>query len=157
MVTYVYTGTLTNIGLGALTSYAPLMWVHPTVEAYGPDGLISAAPVPVTLDPATGTFTMTLVPSGELTPARGGSPGVDYVIEVVLLKPTLDGGNSVAATDIWKFTAVAGGGNVGGMNGGSLLAVWIGPPWPAGAENPTTAPKGVYIDTTGDSPFGIVT
>jgi hypothetical protein len=124
------------------------MRVRPEVEAYGPDGLVSKAPVPVTLNPTTGAFSITLIPSGELTPTTGGSPGVDYIIEVGRFEHAIDG-TYFAGVDVWKFTAVAGGGNVGGMSGGSLLAVWIGPPvgeWPA-----EPLPKGLYLDPiTGD-------
>lgn len=148
MPTYTYTGTLADIGLGVLTPFAPLMWVHPEVEAYGPDGLISAVPVPVTVNPTTGAFSMQLVASGDLTPAAGGSPGVDYIIEVGRFAPAVDG-TFFAGTDVWKFTAVAGGGNVGEMNGGSLLAVWVGPPWPDGT------PAGLYIDMTPPNAWGV--
>ncbi|MEU4016168.1 hypothetical protein AB0E56_12995 [Microbacterium sp. NPDC028030] len=150
MPTYEYTGTLADIGLGVLTDLAPLMWVHPEVEAFSPEGLISATPVPVAVDPVTGAFSMDLVPSGDLTPATGGGSGVDYVIEVVLFKPTVDGESFIAGTDVWKFTAVAGGGNVGEMNGGSLLAVWVGPPWPS-----APVPPGLYIDMTPPNPWGV--
>jgi hypothetical protein len=150
MSSYTYTGTLTDIGLGALTGQYPVMRVRPEVEAYGPDGLVSKAPVPVTLNPTTGAFSMTLIPSGELTPTGGGSPGVDYIIEVGRFEEAIDG-TYFAGVDAWKFTAVAGGGNVGGMNGGSLLAVWIGPPWPT-----LPLPKGLYIDTTPPNDWGIV-
>ncbi|MBT2485824.1 MULTISPECIES: hypothetical protein [unclassified Microbacterium] len=151
MPTYAYTGTLADIGLGALTALMPRMAVHPEVEAFGPDGLISDVPVPVTVDPVTGAFTMNLIPSGDLTPTTGGSPGVDYIIEVARFEQTIDG-TYYAGTDVWKFTAVAGGGNIGGMKGGSLLAVWIGPPWP-----PAPLPAGLYIDTLPPNPWGVVT
>lgn len=150
MVTYTYTGTLADIGLEALTSHGPVMRVRPTVEAFGPDGLISAVPVAVALDPATGAFSMTLTPSGDLTPTSGGAPGVDYIIEVGRYQSALDGSRLVGV-DAWRFTAVAGGGNVGEMNGGSLLATWIGPPWPA-----EPLPKGLYIDKTPPNLWGIV-
>jgi hypothetical protein len=104
----------------------------------------------VTLNPTTGAFSITLIPSGELTPTTGSSPGVDYIIEVGRFEEAIDG-TYFAGVDAWKFTAVAGGGNVGGMNGGSLLAVWIGPPWPA-----APLPKGLYIDTTPPNDWGIV-
>lgn len=149
MSTYTYTGTLTDIGLGVLAGSSPAMRVRPVEEAYGPDGLVSAVPVPVTLDGAGG-FSMTLIPSGELTPARGGSPGVDYVIEVGRFEESIDGAVFHGA-DVWKFTAVAGGGNVGEMAGGSLLAVWVGPPWP---DYPL--PEGLYIDTVSPNDWGIV-
>lgn len=150
MAAYTYTGTLADIGLGVLTSRMPVMRVRPTVESFGPNGLISAAPVQVSLDPATGAFSMTLIASGDLTPAAGGAPGVDYIIEVGRFEQAIDG-TYFAGFDIWKFTAVAGGGNVGGMNGGSLLAVWIGPPWPT-----YPYPAGLYIDTTPPNPWTIV-
>ncbi len=155
MARYAYTGTLTDIGLGALTVWMPEVAVRPKVSAFGPDGLVSDVRVPVPL--VDGAFTMNLIPSGDLTPAAGGTPGVDYVIEVGRYELGDDLTKIWYGTEAWEFTAVAGGGNVGGMNGGSMLAVWLGPPWPAGAENPLTAPKGIYIDTTGDNPFGIVT
>lgn len=148
MATEVYTGTLADIGLGVLTSSFPVMRVRPEVEAFSPDGLISKTPVAVPLDPVTGAFTMSLVPSGDLTPAGGGAVGVQYVIEVGRFEQAIDG-TYFAGVDAWKFTAVAGGGNIGGMQGGSMLAVWIGPPigvWPS-----EPLPKGLYLDPiTGD-------
>lgn len=149
MVTYAYTGTLADIGLGALTPYAPRMAVRPEVEAFGSNGLISSVPVPVSIDPVTGAFTMNLVPSGDLTPTSGGATGVDYIIEVGRFEQTIDG-TYFAGIDVWKFTAVAGGGNVGEMNGGSLLAVWVGPPWP-----PAPVPPGLYIDLTPPNAWGV--
>lgn len=151
MSSYVYTGTLTDIGLGLLNGQSPVLRVRPTVEAFGPDGLVSAAPVPVSLNAGTGAFSMTLYPSGELTPAAGGAAGVDYIIEVGRFETAIDGENVFVGLDVWKFTAVAGGGNVGEMAGGSMLAVWVGPPWPA-----QPLPKGLYIDTTPPNPWGIV-
>lgn len=149
MSSYTYSGTLTDIGLGLLTGSAPVMRVRPEAEAFGPDGLVSAAPVSVTLNPTTGAFSMTLVPSGELTPSRGGTTGVDYIIEVGRFEEAIDG-TYFAGVDVWKFTAVAGGGNVGDMNGGSLLAVWIGPPWP---EMPS--PPGLYVDLIPPNAWGV--
>lgn len=149
MTTYEYTGTLADIGLGVLTSRAPVMRVRPEVEAYGPNGLISSVPVDVAIDPVTGAFSMHLVPSGDLTAASGGRPGVDYIIEVGRFEKSIDG-TYFAGFDVWKFTAVAGGGNVGGMKGGSLLAVWVGPPWPA-----DPVPSGLYIDLTPPNDWGI--
>lgn len=150
MSSYNYSGTLTDIGLGPLAGQQPVMRVRPEVEAFGPDGLVSAAPVPVTLNPSTGAFSMTLIPSGELTPATGGPTGVPYVIDVGRFEQSLDGSYFVGV-DVWKFTAVAGGGNVGEMNGGSLLAVWVGPPWPS-----EPLPAGLYIDKAPPNDWGIV-
>lgn len=149
MSLFAYTGTLADIRLGMLTDLAPLCWVRPEVESFGPDGLVSAVRVPLTMNPTSGAFTVNLIPSGELTPATGGPAGVDYIIEVALFKPTVDGDTFLAGTDVWKFTAVAGGGNVGTMQGGSTLAVWIGPPFGAWPSAPL--PKGLYLDPiTGD-------
>lgn len=145
-----YTATLTDIGLGVLTGSSPVMRVRPLVESFGPDGLVSAVPVPVAVDPTSGAFTVTLHPSGELTPATGGAVGVDYVIEVGRFEEAIDG-TFFAGLDAWRFTAVAGGGNVGQMAGGSLLAVWVGPPWPA-----PPLPRGLYIDLVTPNPWGVV-
>lgn len=149
MAAYVYTGTLADIGLGLLTPFAPQMWVHPEVEAFGPDGLVSAVPVAVTVNSVTGAFSMTLIASGDLTPAAGGPTGVDYIIEVGRFEQAVDG-TYLAGTDVWKFTAVAGGGNIGEMSGGSLLAVWVGPPWPD-----LPVPAGLYIDLTPPNAWGV--
>lgn len=150
MTSFSYTGTLTDIGLGVLTPVAPVMRVRPVEEAFGPDGLVSEAPVAVAVNPINGAFSMSLIPSGELTPSRGGPAGVDYIIEVGRFERAIDG-TYFAGLDAWRFTAVAGGGNVGGMNGGSVLAVWLGPPWP-----PSPLPKGLYIDLTPPNQWGIV-
>lgn len=148
MSSYTYTGTLTNIGLGVIASSNPVMRVRPEVEAFGPDGVVSALPQPVTVDEVTGEFSMTLYPSGELAPALGGHPGVDYIIEVGRFEETIDG-SMFNGLDVWKFTAVIGGGNIGEMAGGSLLAVWVGPPWPSPLL------PGLYIDTASPNPWGI--
>lgn len=150
MPTQTYTGNLRNIGLSALTGASVEMRVRPEVECFGPNGLISKIPKPIDLD-SGGAFSMQLVASGELTPSMGGDTGVDYIIEVSRFEKTLDGSRSFTGVDVWKFTAAAGGGDVGGMAGGSLLAVWIGPPWPS-----TPLPKGLYIDKTPPNPWGIV-
>ncbi|WEK60492.1 MAG: hypothetical protein P0Y60_14420 [Candidatus Microbacterium colombiense] len=147
MVTYAYTGKLSDIGLGNLGGWLPEMTVRPKVSAFGPDGLISDVRVPVTL--TAGAFSMNLVPSGELTPATGGSPGIDYVIEVGRFELADDLTKIWHGTEAWEFTAVVGGGNIGEMNGGSLLAVWIGPPWPA------DTPAGLYIDMTPPNAWGV--
>lgn len=144
-----YTGTLADIGLGVLTGKNPVMRIRPREEAFSSSGLISAVPKTITPNPATGAFTVDLVPSGELTGARTGSAGVPYIIEVGRFEETLDG-LVFHGVDVWEFTAVAGGGNVGEMKGGSLLAVWIGPPWP-----PQPVPPGLYIDMTPPNEWGV--
>ncbi|MGN7861447.1 hypothetical protein ACTJI8_12775 [Microbacterium sp. 22303] len=149
MSTVIVTGTLTDLGLGALPLTGLAMRVRPVREAFGPDGLVSAVPVSVVVSPS-GAFSMTLVPSGELTDAVTGRAGVDYVIEVGRFESSIDG-VVFAGLDLWQFTAVAGGGNIGGMAGGSLLAVWLGPPWPT-----APMPKGLYVDMTVPNDWGIV-
>lgn len=149
--TYTYGATLTDIGLGLLNDRLPEITVRPEVESFGPDGIVSGVRVPVTRDPATGTFFMNLIPSGDLTPVAGGTPGVDYILEVGRFDLADDLTKIWHGTEAWRFTAVAGGGNIGEMNGGSMLALWIGPPWPA------QQPKGLYIDTLPPNDWGIVT
>lgn len=151
MTLFTYTGTLTDVAKVPIGGWLPQVAIRPVVEAYGPDGLVSAVPVPVTLDPATGAFSLQLIPSGELTPTGGGSPGVDYIISVGRFELGADNQTSWVGTDSWRFTAVSGGGNIGEMNGGSLLAVWLGPPWPS-----TPLPAGLYIDTVPPNAWGIV-
>lgn len=148
MSSYTYTWTLTDIGLGALTAWMPVVTVRPAVSAFGPNGLVSDVRVPVTA--TGGVYAATLIPSGDLTPATGGSPGVDYIIEVGRFELADDLTKIWHGTEAWRFTAAAGGGNVGDMNGGSLLAVWVGPPWP---ELPS--PAGLYIDKNPPNAWGI--
>ncbi len=148
---YAYGGTLTDIGLGVLTAQHPAMTVRPEESAFGPDGLVAGVRVPVALNPSTGAFTMTLIASAELTNARTGAHGVPYVIEVGRFELAEDLTSIWHGTEVWRFTAAAGGGNVGGMSGGSLLAVWVGPPWP-----PAPLPPGLYIDTTPPNAWGVV-
>lgn len=148
MVTYAYTGTLTDIGLGNLGGWLPEMTVRPKVSAYGPDGLVSDIRVPVTL--AGDAFTMNLIPSGELTPVGGGAPGVNYVIEVGRYELADDLTKIWHGTEAWEFTAVVGGGNIGEMNGGSLLAFFIGPPWPS-----LPSPRGMYFELTTPNRIGL--
>lgn len=145
-----YTATLTDIGLGVLTAYHPEMTVRPEERAFGPGGLVADVRVPVSLNPTTGAFSMSLIPSGDLTNARTGQGGVPYVIEVGRFELAEDLTKVWHGTEAWRFTAVAGGGNIGEMSGGSLLAVWIGPPWPS-----APLPKGLYIDTAGNNDWGV--
>lgn len=146
MSSFTYTFTLNDIGLGSIASASPVVRIRPVVEAFGPDGIVSARPRTITL--SSGVGTVTLYPSGELTPANGGKAGVDYIIEVARFEEALDG-VVFEGVDVYRFTAVAGGGNVGDMAGGSLLAVWVGPPWPSPLQ------KGLYIDLTPPNDWGI--
>jgi len=149
MPTDTYTGTLADIGLGRLTGLSAAMRVRPEEEAFTTEGLISAIPVPVAVDEATGRFSISLVPSGALTASTSGRSGVDYIIEVGRFEASLDG-FVFHGVDTWKFTATAGGGNVGEMKGGSLFAVWVGPPWPS-----APLPRGLYIDTVPPNEWGV--
>lgn len=151
MAVYTYTGQLTDIARVPIGGWMPEMAVRPVVEAYAPSGLVSAVPVPITVNPTTGAFSVSLIPSGELTPTGGGSPGVDYIISVGRFELGDDNKTFWAGTDSWRFTAVAGGGNIGEMNGASLLAVWLGPPWPL-----PPLPAGLYIDSAPPNEWGIV-
>lgn len=148
MSSFAYTWKLTDIGLDAIAAAEPVLHIRPAVPAFGPDGLVSSHPVAVTPN-GSGVYSATLYPSGELTPSGGGNAGVDYIISVGFFDKELDG-TEFRSVDNWRFTAVADGGNVGDMAGGSLLAVWV-PPWP---DYPL--PKGLYIDTAAPNDFGIV-
>lgn len=106
MSTHTHYGTLTNIGLGALTTWMPQMTVRPEVSAYGPDGLVSDVRVPVALSGES--FAMTLIPSGELKPINGGRPGVDYIVEVGRFELADDLTKIWHGTEQWRITAVAG-------------------------------------------------
>ncbi|WP_336642345.1 hypothetical protein [Microbacterium sp. MMO-56] len=149
MPTQTYTGNLRNIGLAALTGVELALRVRPEVECFGPNGLVSKVPKPIALGSA-GEISVALIPSGDLTPAQGGETGVDYIIELARFEDAIDGSRVLKAVDFWRFTAVAGGGDIGEMAGGSLLAVWVGPPWP-----PLPSPKGFYIDKTPPNAYGI--
>lgn len=149
MSSFTYTGTLTDIGLGVIASSNPVMRVRPEVEAFGPDGVVSAKPRPVSVKSSTGAFSMTLYPSGQLTPGNGGPTGVAYILEVGRFEDTIDG-KVFHGIDVWRFIAATGGGNIGDMAGGSLLAVWIGPPWPSPLQ------KGLYLDTNSPNPWGVL-
>lgn len=149
MTQFTYTGTLMDIGLGLLIDKNPVMTVRPEVEAYGLHGLVSAVRMPVTVR-SDGWFSMSLMPSGELTPAVGGPVGVPYIIEVARFETAVDGSTVFNGLDVWRFTAVAGGGAVSEMAGGSVLAAFVGPPWPS----PLT--KGLYIDKESPNAWGVV-
>lgn len=145
-----YSGKLADIGLGALTAaQRPIMRIRPAEEAFSADGLISATPKTISFDAETGIFYVSLIPSGELTAASSGRTGVDYIIEVGRFEETIDG-YLFSGADFWRFTATAGGGNVGEMRGGSLLAVFVGPPWP-----PLPSPRGFYFDKTPPNDWGV--
>lgn len=135
MAAYTYTGTLTDIGVQVLTSRYPRLTVRPEHGVWGLDGVVSSARRTVTVNPATGAFTMTLVASADLTPPA------KYVLEVVLFDQAADG-TPIAGWDAWTFTAVAGGGNIADMADAPATRLFIGPPWPA------TPIPGAYFDTT---------
>lgn len=105
---HVYTGTLTDIGLGVLTGRYPVMRVRPEREAFGPDGLVSAVAQEVDVNPVTGAFSMSLYASTELVPR------VAYVIEVGRFEQGFEGARFVGV-DTWRFFAREGGGNVTDM------------------------------------------
>lgn len=149
MPTQNYFGSLADIGLGSLISSRPVVRIRAERAAFAADGaLISSGSQPLALDPA-GRFTVSLIPSGELTDSVTGEAGVDYVIEVGRFEESITG-NRFHGTDAYRFTAAAGGGNIGQMQGGSLLAVWMGPPWPS-----MPSPRGLYIDITPPNRWGI--
>lgn len=131
MAKYTYTGTLTDIGVSALAGYTPRLTVRPQAEAFGPSGIVSAKRVLVPVNPS-GSFSMQLQPSTELTPTRGGPTGVKYVLEVALFEDTFDGSQRVIHRDSWSFSAVAGGGDIGDMADlvpyGPIVAVLAPPP-----------------------------
>jgi hypothetical protein len=146
MVTYAYTGALTDIGLGNLGGWQPEMTVRPKVSAFGPDGLVSDVRVPVAL--AAGAFTMNLIPSGDLTPVAGGTAGVPYVVEVGRFELAEDLQKIWHGTETWEFTAVDGGGNVGDMTdfaaAPNSVLVSLDPPPPGY--------KGWYLNGSVDDP-----
>lgn len=144
-----YYGTLSDIGAGLLNGLRPVVRVRPATPAFSADGLVSSVPKQLALNAGTGRFDVQLFPSGELTSAVSREVGVDYVIEVGRFEDSIDG-TRFHGTDAYRFTAVAGGGNVAEMNGGSLLAVWLGPPWP-----PLPSPRGFYIDKTPPNDWGV--
>ncbi|MCW2165052.1 hypothetical protein B0I12_002207 [Microbacterium hydrothermale] len=145
-----YAGRLLDIGLGALPAGQRLILrIRPEEEAFSAEGLVSAAPKTLNYDATTGGFTFSALPSGELTSASTGRSGVDYIIEVGRFEDALDGSRFTSA-DVYRFTAAAGGGDIGGMKGGSLLAVWVGPPWP-----PLPSPRGLYIELTPPNEWGV--
>lgn len=151
MSTAEYTGTLKDITAERLADVLRVrLRVRPKEEAFGPEGIVSAAPVDVAVVGLNGAFVMTLIPSGELV-GKSGRAGVNYVLSVDRFEETSEGGEWLAGWDLWEFTAVAGGGNIGDMKGGSLLAVWIGPPWPS-----APLPIGLYIDEESPNEWGIV-
>ena len=151
MSTAVYTGTLKSIGAERLADVLRVrLRVRPKEEAFGPEGIVSAAPLDVPLVGPNAAFSMTLIPSGELT-GRSGRAGVDYILSVDRFEETSEGGEWLAGWDLWEFTAVAGGGNISDMKGGSLLAVWVGPPWPS-----QPLPIGLYVDLLPPNEWGIV-
>lgn len=151
MSTAEYTGTLNTIGAERLAEFTRIaLRVRPKEEAFGPNGIVSAAPIDVPLIGNNGAFTMTLIPSGELI-GRSGLAGVDYVLSADRFEETAAGSEWDAGWDLWEFTAVAGGGNISDMKGGSITSTWIGPPWPS-----PPLPKGIYIDLESPNYWGIV-
>lgn len=148
MNSYSFTGTLTDIGLGALTEQFPVMTVRPEVSAFGPDGLVSDVRVPVGL--VGDAFSMDLVASAELTPVSGGRSGVLYVIEVGRFDLADDLTKVWHGTEQWRFTAVLGGGNVGQMP--NVRPEW-NVPWGFGPP-PATVTTGLYYDASVGMMYG---
>lgn len=135
MVAYTYTGTLTDIGVEVLTERMPRLTVRPEKQGiFGPDGPVSDARRVIPLDPITGEFTLDLIASADLTPPTR------YVLELVFFDDSADGTPS-AGYDIWKFTALPGGGPIADMGDGPPTKLYIGPPWPS------TPRPGAYFDT----------
>lgn len=148
MSSYTYTWTLTDIGLGALTAWMPVVTVRPAVSAFGPNGLVSDVRVPVTA--TGGVYSATLIPSGELTPASGGSTGVDYIIEVGRFELADDLTKIWHGTEAWQFTATVGGGSVADMTGRPLEG---NVPWGFGPPPPTLT-RGLYYDISNGEMYG---
>lgn len=120
MPLYTYTGTLTDIGLRTLAWAFPVLRVRPEREAYGPNGLIAAAPMTVDVNATTGAFSMQLLASTDMTPQT------DYIIEVGRFENSIDGQRFIGF-DTWRFTAVPGGGSLSELAGlqiGNDL-VWV--------------------------------
>lgn len=140
MSTSPYSGRLTDVGVQSLAGLSPRLTVRPEVEAFSSGGeVVSSHRVEV---PLSGTnFTMTLIPSDQLTPAQGGGNGVKYVIEVSLFAPTQDGGAVQVWHSEWRFAARPGGGSITAMGDAPVFRFFAGPPWPA---SPT---PGAYYDT----------
>jgi hypothetical protein len=133
---------LTDIGVHVLADRRPFLSVRPEAECFGPDGLVSDARVPVTVEPG-GVFNMQLIPSHELRALRG-SVGVRYVLELALFDRTVSGADWFSGANQWLFTARPGGGPVAGMGEALPIDLYIGPPWPAAGT------PGVYFDVTTD-------
>ncbi|MGK9222078.1 MULTISPECIES: hypothetical protein [unclassified Microbacterium] len=114
MVKYIYTGSLTDIGVNDLGDYEPRLRVSPEEEAFGPDGLVSAQAVPVTVN-ADGTFQISLVASTDLVGAATRRSPVRHVLELALFQESFDGAKVLHRRDQWAFVAAVGGGHIGDM------------------------------------------
>lgn len=134
-----YTGTLKDLGLGALATYFPRLVVRPEVECYADGVLVSARGKVLTVNSTTGAFTFTAIPSAQLS-APGYPKGVRYILEVALFDETAQGDKWLTKLEWWRFTARIGGGDITSMGEAPPMDLFIGPPWPEQAI------PGVYYD-----------
>lgn len=120
MAKYSYTGRLTDFSETPFPGAIPELVVRPEREAFGTTGLLASRDIRVTVD-STGTFSVDLVASVDMSPASG----------YVLVCNWLDAGGVARGWSEWKFNAVIGGGPIKDSVS-APASVWIvGPPWPA--------------------------
>lgn len=135
MATYTYTARLTDFGQQPFPDAHPNLFVVPSVDAFGPTGLLAAKRIPVTFYDPNGAFTVDLVASADTSPA----------VTYTLVCEWLDVAGSPLGFAEWRFIAVPGGGPIKDMVNAPVSVWWVGPPWPA------NLPSGFYFDlATGD-------
>lgn len=130
----IYSGKITDFGLAPISGLTPQAWVQAVNEAFGPASeFLAATRKPLTVNPATGIYTVSLVPSLHC------SPPTDYTIGVTWLEAngTPRGESSL------RFTAAIGGGAPGDMTGEPVFRFYNGPTAP---ESPDTG--NIWLDSS---------
>lgn len=127
-----YTGSLKDLGLGALTAYQPRLIVRPEVECWADGVLVSTRGKVLSVNATTGAFTFSAVPSAQLA-APGYPNGVRYILEVAVFDENAQGDQGTPTFDWWRFSARIGGGDITTMGDAPPMELFVGPPWPAQA------------------------
>lgn len=117
MVTYTYTGALTDFGQSPFPDAYPSLLVSPERDAFSPKGPAAARDVPVAVA-SDGTFAVELIASADLIPATR------YELRCDWFTVDHDGQEVLAGWASWRFTAAIGGGPISTMPDAVITRVW---------------------------------
>ena len=123
----VYTGTLADFGLAALTPFAPLMVFTADQAAFSGGNVLVTRPVPAPIA-TDGSFSVELVPSVNTT------PNVTYSMRVEWLDSA---SNYIGMDIIGGLVTALGGGLITEMGGIPITRFWAGETPPDNPEPDT--------------------